>query len=154
MNLLCNQLTTELLTSLSVCSTVQSNVYGLGDIHCIKYHTVVDSFHSSSPPLQTYHTLTSCSVKVRLVTTALNSTSIGKEPVPYGIYPNGISKRRSATSSQVSYTEQGIIPFTNVLQECDTVVLVCCTIEYEPDTCEGRCHTYSEGLYSQQEFSV
>ena len=117
------------LTSLSVCSIVHSNVYGLGDTHCIRYHTTVDSFLSTSPPLQTYYTLTSCSVEVPLDITGRNSSSIGEEPVPQGRLPNGISKRRSATSSLVSYTEQGIISFTNVLQGHNTVVLVCCTSE-------------------------
>ena len=113
--------------SLTSASRVHSNVYGLCDIHCIRYLTTVDSSYSTSPPLQTYHHLTSCSVEVPLVTTARNFSSIGEEPVPYDSWPNGI--RRSATSSQVSYTAQGIITFTNVLQGHETVVLVCCTIE-------------------------
>ena len=45
------------------------------------------------------------------------ASSIGEEPVP--------SIRRSATSSLVSFAEQGIITFTNVLQGYNTVVLVC-----------------------------
>ena len=45
--------------------------------------------------------------------------------------------RRSATSSLVSHTEQGIITFTNLLQVHKTVVLVCCTSEWEPDTCNN-----------------
>ena len=51
------------LTSMRVCSTVHSNVYGLVNIHCIRYHTMVDSIHSTSPPVQKYHTLTSGSVE-------------------------------------------------------------------------------------------
>ena len=70
----------QLLTS--IWSTVHSNVYGLDNIHCIRYHTTVDSFLSTSPPLQTHYTLTSCSVKVPLHTTGRNSSSIRKEPVP------------------------------------------------------------------------
>ena len=136
-NLICSQLTTELLTSRSVCSIVHSNVYGLVNIHCIRYHTVVDSFHSTLPPLQKYHTLTSSSMKVPLYTTARNSSSIGEEPVP-----PGINNGKSATSSQVSYTQQGIITFTNVLQEHNTIVLVVCTSEYEPHTWEGRCQLF------------
>ena len=120
------------LTSLSVCSTVHSNVYNLVNIHCIRYRTMVDSILSTSPPLQTYHTLTSCSVKVPLGTTAGNSSSIGEEPVPYIIRSTSI--RRSAASSLVSQADQGIITVTNVLQGHDTVVLVCNTIEWEPDT--------------------
>ena len=45
--------------------------------------------------------------------------------------------RRSATSSLVSHTEQGSITFTNLLQGHKTVVLVYCTIEWEPDTCNN-----------------
>ena len=116
--------------SISLTSTccVHSNVYCLCDIHCIRYHTTVDSSHSTSPPLQTYHTLTSCSVDIPLDSTGRNPSSIGKEPVPKSRHSNGISIRRSATSRLVSYTEQGIY-FTNVLQGHKTVVLVCCTIE-------------------------
>ena len=120
------------LTSLWVCSTVHSNVYDLGNNHCITYFTAVDSFLSTSPPLQTHYTLTSGSVEVPLDTTARNSSSIGEEPVPSGSWSNGI--RRSATSSLVSYTDQGIITFTNVLQGHKAVVLVCYTSEWEPDT--------------------
>ena len=90
---------------------------------------MVDSFLSTSPPLQKYHTLTSCSVEVPPVTTGRNSTSIGELPVPQGRLPNGISIRRSATSNLVSQAEQGIISFTNVLQGHNTVVLVVCTSE-------------------------
>ena len=42
------------------------------------------------------------------------------------------SIRRSATSSEVSHTEQSSIIFSNVFQGHKTVVLVCCTIEWEP----------------------
>ena len=120
------------LTSLRVCCTVHSNVYNLGNIHFIRYLTTVDSFLSTSPPLQTHYTLTSGSVKVPLVTTGKNFSSTGEPPVPYDSWPNEI--RRSATSSLVSYTDQGIITFTNVLQGHKAVVLVCCTVEWEPDT--------------------
>ena len=122
------------LTSLSVCSTVHSNVYGLINIHWIRYLTAVDPILSTSPPLQTYHTLTSWSDEVPWVTRTGNSSSIGEEPVSYGKSPSGISIRRSATSSLVSQAEQGIITFTNVLQGHKTVVLVCYTSEWEPDT--------------------
>ena len=88
---------------------------------------MVDSFLSTSSPLQTHYALTSCSVEVPPVTTDRNSTSIGEPPVPQGRLPNGI--RRSATSNLVSQEEQGIISFTNVLQGHKTVVLVCYTVE-------------------------
>ena len=120
--------------SLTSSSCVNSNGYGLGHTCCIRYHTTVDSSHSTSPAVQTYNTLTSASENFPLGTTARNSSSIGKEPVPWCI-------RILATSSLVSYAEQGIITFTNVLWGHKTVVLVCCTIEWEPDTpfiCEGR----------------
>ena len=75
---------------------------------------------------------TSGSVEIPLGTRTGNSSSIGEEPVPYGIP----TIRRSTTSSLVSYAEQGIMTFTNVLQDHDTVVLVCCISEWEPDiTC-------------------
>ena len=46
---------------------------------------------------------------------------------------------RSATSSQVSQAKQGSILFTNVLQGHNTVVLVCCTIQWEQDiTCTQK----------------
>ena len=112
---------------------VHSNVYGLGNIHCIRYLTAVDPFHSTTSAVQTYHHLISGSVEIPLVNWTRNSNSIGEEPVPYG-RPIFTSIRRSAASSLVSYTEQGIITtFTNVLQDHDTVVLVCCTFEWEPD---------------------
>ena len=81
--------------------------------------------------MQPYHTLTSCSVDVPLETTVRNSSTIREEPVPSD---NGISIRSSATSSSISQADQGTISFTNVLQGHKTVVLVCCTIEWEPDT--------------------
>ena len=118
---------------------VHSNVYGLGNIHCIRYLTAVDPFHSTSSAVQKYHHLTSGSVEIPLATWTGNSSSIGKEPVPYG---TSTSIRRSTTSSLVSFAEQGIFTtLTNVLQDHDTVVLVCCISEWEPDiTCtqEGR----------------
>ena len=108
---------------------VHSNVYGLINTCCIRYHTVVDSSHSTSPPVQNFYFPTRGSVDIPLVTTARNSSSIGEEPVCSDIPPI-ISIKRSATSSLVSYTEQGgITTFTNVLQVHKTVVLVCCTIE-------------------------
>ena len=118
---------------------VHSNVYGLGDIHCIRYHTSVNSFVSTSLPVQKYPHMTSCSVDVPLDTIAKNSSSIGKVPVPFGSPRFTISIRRSTTSSEVSQAEQGIITFINVIQGHKTVVLVECTFEPETDcTREGR----------------
>ena len=117
---------------------VHSNVYGLGNIHCIRYLTAVGPLLSTSFALQTYIHLTSGSVEVQLASWTKNSSSIGEEPVPYG-RPIFTNIRRSATSSLVSSTEQGIITFTNVLQGHNTVVLVCYTSEWEPDiTCTGE----------------
>ena len=115
---------------------VHSNVYVLGNIHWIRYLTAVDPILSTLSAIQSYHHLFSGSVEIRLLIIAGNSSSIGKVPVPFG-GPILISIRWFATSSLVSYTEKGIvIPFTNVLQGYTTVVLVCCTIEWEPDiTC-------------------
>ena len=113
---------------------VHSNVCGLLITLFIRYHTVVNSILSTSPPVQKYHHITSGSVEVPLPITARNSSSIGKVPVPYG-KPRFTSMRRSATNRLVSYAEQGIIIiFTNVLQGHDTVVLVCFTIQWEPNT--------------------
>ena len=97
-------------------------------------HQVSHSGRSSPLHLfcvHTNHHLTSGSVEIPLPTCTGNSSSIGEEPVPYS--------RLSTTSS---YAEQGIIiTFTNNLQHHDTVVVVCCTIEGEPDitfSWEGR----------------
>ena len=105
---------------------VHSNVFGLVNIHCIRYLTAVDPLFSTSSALQMYHHLTSGSVEIPLGTWTGNSSSIGEEPVPYG----RLTIRLSATSSLVSYAEQGIIIFANVLQGHITVVLVWCTFEY------------------------
>ena len=117
--------------SLTTASWVHSNVYGLVNILWIRYLTAVDPILSTSYTMQNYLHLTSGSVEIPRGTTAANYRSIGKEPVPYG-RPIVTSIKRSATSSQVSHTEQAIIPCTNVLQGHTTVVLVCCTIEWEP----------------------
>ena len=75
--------------------------------------------------------MTSCSVKVPVVTTARNSSSIGEEPVPSGTPPTII--KISATITVVGYTEQGMTTLTDVLQEHKTIVLVCFTIEFKLD---------------------
>ena len=116
---------------------VHSNVYVLGNIHCTWYHTAVDPFHSTSSAVHTYNHLTSGSVEVPSPIFTRYSSSIGEEPVPYG--------RTIATSCLASDAEQAITTFTNLLQDHNTVVLVCCTIEWEPDiTCtwEGRDTNY------------
>ena len=95
---------------------VDSYIYSLGKIHCIKYLTMVDSCHSTSPAMHKYYHLTSGSVEVPQCTCTENSSSIGEEPVPYCSPDFTSSIRRSATSSFVSYAEQGICTFTNVLQ--------------------------------------
>ena len=108
---------------------VHSNVYGLSNIRCIMYHTVVDSIFSTFPPVQTQKHLTSCSVKVPVHSTAKNPSSVRKIPVPKGRLPHYTGIRKSATKRLVSYTGQGINTFTNILQGHKTVVLVCCAIE-------------------------
>ena len=110
--------------SLTSAFCVHSNVYTLDDIQLIRYLTAVNSFHSISPLVQKYHHLTSCSVEVPVVTTARNSSSIGKEPVS-----SCITMRMSATTRLVSVAEQGSITFTNVIQGYKTVVQIYCTIE-------------------------
>ena len=75
--------------------------------------------------------MTSGFVEIPLDTWTGNSSSIGEEPVS-----SDVTIRRSATSGLVSHAKQGIITFTNVLQDHDTVVLVCCISEWKPDiTC-------------------
>ena len=102
----------------------------MGNIYWIRYLTAVDPLLSTSSAVQTYHHLTSGSVEIPLLNTAKNSSFIGEEPVRFASL---------VTSSLVTYAVQGIITFTNVLQEHNTVVVVCCTIEWEPDiTCTWK----------------
>ena len=89
---------------------------------------MVDSLLSTSPPVQKYHTLTSGSVEVPLVTQAGNPSPIGKVPAPKDS-PHFTSIRRSATTTLIGYAVQGMITSINVLQGNDTVVLVDCTSE-------------------------
>ena len=115
----------------SVCC-VHSNIYGLVNNHWIRYLTAVDPIHSTSSTMQKYHHRLSVSVEIPLCcidTLAGNSSCIGKEPVPYG--RPVFTSMSLATSSEVSHTEQGIPLYTNVLQGHDTVVQICCTIEWE-----------------------
>ena len=67
-------------TLTTVCC-VHSNVYGPINTCCIRYHTVIDSIHSTSPPVHAYHTLTSVSVELPHVKRVDNSRSIGVVPV-------------------------------------------------------------------------
>ena len=112
---------------------VHSNVYGLGNVHWIRYLTPVDPFHSTSSVVQTYHHMMCIHVEITKSTTigiSGNFRSIGKKPVPYD-GPIFILIILSTTSNWVCNTEQGIIIFINVLQGHETVVLVFCTIEWE-----------------------
>ena len=68
--------------SLTTVCVVHSNVYGLGNIPCIRYLTVVDPLLSTSSAVHTYHRLISGSVDFRIVMSAENSSSIRKVPVP------------------------------------------------------------------------
>ena len=123
--------------SLTVACWVHSNVYALCNIPCVGYLTTVDSIHSTSSPVKIHYHLTSCSMEVPLGTKTGNPTSIGKEPVPKNQHPV-TTIIMNATSSLVSYTEQSIITFTNVLQGHNTVVLVFCTSEPETDCTHGE----------------
>ena len=113
--------------SLTSACSVHSNVYCLDNISCIMYLTAVDPILFTSSTVQNYHHMLSSSVKIPHHSWTGNSRFIGKKPIPL------------ATSSPVSYAEQGsIVTCTNVLQCYETVVLVCCTIEWEPDiTCNN-----------------
>ena len=117
--------------SLTSLSCVHSNVHGLGNIHWIRYLTAVDPLHSTSFAVQIYFHLTSVFVEIPLLHFIGNSSVIGKVPGPQGRPSDSI--RTSATISEVSHTEQSITSLTNVLQGHTTVVLVCCTFEWEPD---------------------
>ena len=73
---------------------VQSNIHGLINTSCIRYHTTIDPSHSPSPAVQKYHTRTSVSVEIPYdqFSTVISSShsnncigdpgSIGEEPVP------------------------------------------------------------------------
>ena len=106
---------------------------------------MVDPIHPTSSTVHKDRHLISGSLEIPLVSSTGNSSSIGKEPVPCG-RPIFTSIGRSATRSEVSYAEKSIvITSTNVLQVHETVVLVCCAIEGEPDvTCiqKGRNNVY------------
>ena len=120
------------LTSTTSC-WVHSNVYGLG--HWVRSVTTIYPLHSTSSTVHTYHHVTSGYVDVCLLVWWCiigNSRSIGKVPVSQCWHSP--SKITCATSTLVCSAEQGSIIFTNVLQCHITVVLVCCTIEWEPDT--------------------
>ena len=93
----------------------------------VRYLTAVNPILSTSPPVQKYHTLTSGSEEVPLLTCAGNPSPIGKVPAPKDSPHYGM--RRSATITLISYAEQGIIIITNVLQGNDTIILVDCTSE-------------------------
>ena len=77
--------------------------------------------------------MTSGSVKVPLLTSARNSSFIGEEPVPKDRF-HSTSIWRPATIIKVSYAEQSVTVFTDVLRGNNTVVLVGYTIEYKLDT--------------------
>ena len=127
-----NQILLHLLLTSTYC--VHSNVYGLINTCCIRYHTPVDSIYSTSSANHTYQTRTCVSISVEVPdkTSSIdikvgNCSPIGEEPVSSGRIP--------ATCYVVSFTEQGkSITITNVLQGHKTVVLVCCSSEWEPDT--------------------
>ena len=120
--------------SLTSACCVHSNVYGLGSFHRVLYLIMVDPILSTSSAVQSYHRPTFGSIEIPLLSCCFisshtgNSSPIGKEPVSW----------RSPSKIKSSYTEQAIIPFTNVLQGHTTVVLVCCTSEWEPHTCEVK----------------
>ena len=83
----------------SVCR-VHSNVYGLGNIHWIRYVTAIDPILSTSFALHKDHHLTSGSVKVPVCTfsTSINPSPIWEKPVTH-VSPHSTSVRTLATSS-------------------------------------------------------
>ena len=121
----CNISTAEQDWPLTSACWEHSNVYGPDNTHCIRYLTAVDPFHSISSVVHTYHHLTSGSEDIKLLFGFTGyCSSIGKEPVSWTIII------RLATSSLVSYAEQGIISFANILKGHVTVILVWSTSEY------------------------
>ena len=71
--------------SLTSACVVHSNVYGLANIHCIRYLTAVDPIHSTSPTMHKHHHLTFASVEIPLALFIGNSGSIWVGPVPQNI---------------------------------------------------------------------
>ena len=113
-----------------------------GWTHYNRYFTVVDSSHSTSPPVQTYYhpasgnvepPFNSFSIHIISIVVTRNISSIGKEPVSYA-RPLGTCIRMLATSCYISYAKQSIINIANVLQVDEIIVLICCTIEWKSDT--------------------
>ena len=98
---------------------------------------MVDSILKISSALHLYHHMTSSSMEVPLCTTVRNSASIGEVPVPYGRPCDILSIRRLATTRLVSYAEQGVIILANVVYSHKAIVLVGCSVEREPDTCNS-----------------
>ena len=138
--------------SLTTACCVHSNVYGLINTCCIRYLTVIDSIHSTSPPVHIYHTLTSESVELPHLTHVDNPSSIRVVPVTQDTPTWNLGS--STASCVVSHTEQGSIKtFTNVLQVYEIVVLVCCTSKWEPGTLtynsgkEGTLHVCTSSNY-------
>ena len=68
--------------SLTSACVVHSNVYGLGNIHWIRYFTAVDPIFSTSSMVHKHHHISSGSVEIPVVALTGNSGSIRVEPVP------------------------------------------------------------------------
>ena len=90
-----NPILLHLLLTSAYC--VHSNVYGLINTCCFRYHTVIDPIHSTSPMVQVLYFPSCGSVDIQLVTSTRNSSSIGEEPVSIDLPP---IIRMTATSSQ------------------------------------------------------
>ena len=79
---------------------IHSNVYGLGNIHCIRYHTRVHSSYSTSPPVHVFHHLTWGTVEIPPYAWCCTGkcSTIGEGPISHG-RPHFTGIRMSATSS-------------------------------------------------------
>ena len=88
-------------TTLTTACCVNSNVYGLHNIHWIRYLTPVDPILSTSSAVQTNHHVTSASVGMATNGLGGNSGFIWEKPVSCD-RPISTSIRMMATGSEVS----------------------------------------------------
>ena len=126
----------------SVCS-VHSNIHGLVNTCCIGYLTAVDSSHFPSPAMQAYHTRTSASVELPLLTTVCNSSTIGVVPITQDmpIWRLGTSTAHSV----ISQTEKWVKIFTNIVQGCESMVWNDSSIQNK-SSCESECAVRQLGV--------
>ena len=96
---------------------------------------MVDSSHSTSPPVQMYYHPASSNVEPPFnslsihIFNTMNTSSIGREPVSCA-RPLGTSIAKVVGNKLLNQLHKaGLINIVNVLQVDEIIVLVCCTIE-------------------------